>query len=375
MAYIPKITGEYCVGSSIFTVTDADRKEICGPEAGKEPRRVTARIFYPAASGATVGKKKAVLLSRAVCKGLQKEFKFKIDYDKKVATGENEACYYESVEAVQGKTFPLMIFSHGFKSYKESSSFLCSEIASHGYVVISIGHTYASLGETHEDGSETYFDRNLQKKSIKPFLRANIAMTKLSKSTGTPEEIYEKFVEIQNTYCSFMVKVQDEWVKDSLLVVEAAKKKFSHLIDFEPGIAVSGHSLGGSTAYALCQNYPEFVCGINIDGGLFGNYANKIMSRPFFQICSVPNVKIEMRSTFNKTAPTYFATFKDTPHIGFSDMKYFIRSSMLVGKIPGNILHENLCKAHLDFLDKYLKKKDIQISLDNSKYIDYRVYN
>ena len=372
--YRPKITGEYSVGSYTFTIIDDGRKEICGPAAGKETRRVTARIFYPVDSKATVGAQKAILLSRAVCKGLQKEFFVKIDYDKKLAAGENAACYYESAPAVQGKKFPLMIFSHGFKSYKESNSYLCSEIASHGYVVISIGHTYASLGETHEDGSETYFDKNLQKKTIKPFIRANLAMIKLTKSKGTTEEIYEKFVDIQNKYCSFMLTVQEEWVKDSQLVVEYAKRHLANLIDFEPGIAASGHSLGGSTAYALCQNDPEFVCGINIDGGLFGNYENKIMSRPFFQICSVSNVGIEMKSTLNKTAPTYFAVFKATPHTGFIDIKFFLRATLLVGKIPGNILHENLCKAHLNFLDKYLKKKDVQISLENSEYIDFRLY-
>lgn len=47
---------------------------------------------------------------------------------------------------------------------------------------------------------------------------------------------------------------------------------------------------------------------------------------------------------------------------------------MLVGKIPKNILHEELCKCHLLFLDKYLKRKDINVMLENRKYIDFNVY-
>lgn len=222
MMYIPGITGPYSVGSKVFTISDESRMEICGPLVGKEYRRVTARVFYPIDPGSTNGLEKAFLLSRAVCKGLQKEFFIKIDYDKKVASGENRACYYESVEPIQGMKFPLILFSHGFKSYKEGNSYLCSEIASHGYVVISIGHTYASLGETHEDGSETFFDKNLLKKAMTPFLSANIAMRKLTKCMGTPEEIYEKFIYIQNKYCSFMLKIQEEWVQDSLVVVKYA---------------------------------------------------------------------------------------------------------------------------------------------------------
>ena len=61
-------------------------------------------------------------------------------------------------------------------------------------------------------------------------------------------------------------------------------------------------------------------------------------------------------------------------HTGFIDIKFFLRATLLVGKIPGNILHENLYKAHLNFLDKYLKKKNVQISLENSEYIDFRLY-
>lgn len=370
----PKLTGEYCVGSFTFTITDDKRKEICGPKAGTELRRVTSRVFYPVEPMAVEGKDKAVLLSRAVCKGLQKEFLIKFDYDRKIANGENRACYYENTQPMEGVKFPLVLFSHGFKSYKESSSYLCSELASHGYVVISIGHTYASLGETHEDGTETYFDKAIQKKAIAPFLPANFAMMKLTKSKGTPEEIYDKFIAIQNKYCSFMLKVQEQWVQDSLLVVEYAKRHYAEMIDFEAGIAAGGHSLGGSTAYALCQSYPEFVCGINIDGGLFGHYENRIMERPFFQICSTPNAGIEMRATLHKTAPAYFAVFRDTPHIGFVDMKFFINSKIVVGKIPWDVLHYNLSKAHLDFLDKYLKKRDVEVKLENNEYIDFKVY-
>ena len=141
-------------------------------------------------------------------------------------------------------------------------------------------------------------------------------------------------------------------------------------------VIIHGQSHKGST-YHIAHMLAEKVAGEIMEYFLprdFGNYENKIMSRPFFQICSVSNVGIEMKSTLNKTAPTYFAVFKATPHTGFIDIKFFLRATLLVGKIPENILHENLCKAHLNFLDKYLKKKDVQISLENSEYIDFRLY-
>lgn len=46
----------------------------------------------------------------------------------------------------------------------------------------------------------------------------------------------------------------------------------SRVWDRLEGTGVTGHSLGGCVAYYLCRHFEEFICGINIDGGLFGDY-------------------------------------------------------------------------------------------------------
>ena len=50
-----------------------------------------------------------------------------------------------------------------------------------------------------------------------------------------------------------------EWVKDNEAALKYAKDNLGDLIDFEKGIGVSGHSMGGNAAYALCARNPEFV--------------------------------------------------------------------------------------------------------------------
>jgi predicted dienelactone hydrolase len=51
-----------------------------------------------------------------------------------------------------------LIFSHGYGSRAQGYYALLSEIASQGYVIVNMNHSYESLGVTLPDGSEKYFD-------------------------------------------------------------------------------------------------------------------------------------------------------------------------------------------------------------------------
>ena len=125
--------------------------------------------------------------------------------------------------------------------------------------------------------------------------------------------------------------------------------------DFYKGVGASGHSFGGNTAYALCARNEDFVCGINIDGAPFGDYTNDIQNKPFMQISCEANEKAAARVYLNHTKPVYKVLFKDMQHIGFADSKYTMPMKSVVGKLPPDVMHENLCKCHLEFFDAYLK--------------------
>lgn len=372
--YIPSPSGSYAVGSKTYSFTDTSRTEQLGPNAGKENRKLSVRMYYPVNPASVSNCTKAHLISREVMQAMAKEYFLKMDYDKKCQAGENDAPYYEDAPSIPGKTYPLILFSHGYKSYQEGNSFLCAELASHGYVVLSIGHSYEAMVTTYTDGTSVSFDSSIMKRQIKPFLPGLLAMSKLQKRKGNPQDLYDSFVAVQNRYNRFLVDRQAEWLEDSLFILEQAKKEFSNIIDFSMGIGATGHSIGGSTAYALCHASDEITCGVNIDGGLFGDYEGKTMTKPFFQICSENNESVETKPMLNKTQPAYYATFKQIKHIAFADVKFFFQIPAVTGKIPAKVMHENLCKCHLDFFDKYLKKKDLAISIPESTYIHFEQY-
>ena len=173
----------------------------------------------------------------------------------------------------------------------------------------------------------------------------------------------------------FMMERLPEWIKDNEAALEYAKKELSDMIDFAKGVGVSGHSMGGDTAYALCVRNEDFVCGINLDGALFGDYTNDILRRPFMQVSCKNNENVVNRVYIRHTEPVYKVLFRDMTHIGFADViKYILPIKLLVGKLDADVLHENLCKCHLEFFDTYLKKLKDTPELKSNDDVKVSVY-
>lgn len=60
-------------------------------------------------------------------------------------------------------TYPLVVFSHGSFGIKESNESLYNELASHGYVVCSIDHTYQCFSTTDNSGHTVSMDSGYRK--------------------------------------------------------------------------------------------------------------------------------------------------------------------------------------------------------------------
>ncbi|MCR4685860.1 MAG: GNAT family N-acetyltransferase [Lachnospiraceae bacterium] len=365
---LPKPTGEYAVGTFTYTVRDV-RKEVM-QQGGM--RSVAARVYYPVLKESVKDLPKAVALSDNMLKGFRDAFKVAPNFKKNPEANRSEC--YAGAERIAGAKFPLILFNHGYNSYRESNSFLCIDLASHGYVVICVNHSHEALCTEFDDGTVLFFDQTLAKRMYEPKLGGLIAMLKLTKEKGSDEELAEKFDAAQRKYCRFLMDRLPEWVKDNEAALAYAKKNLSDLIDFEKGVGVSGHSMGGNAAYALCARNDDFVCGINIDGGLFGDYTGDDLKKPFMQISCKDNENVVNRVYLKHTKPIYKAFFKDMKHIGFSDAKHFIPVKAVVGKLDADVMHENLCRCHLDFFDAYLKKNKDAPALKSNEYVRISVY-
>ena len=350
----PKPTGEYAVGTKTFTIYNT-RKETLDTK-GDSMRHVPARIYYPTSKDATEGLAKGKGLSRSEAVGIKKVFMIPLNYDKMEAAGENDSECYVDAPFIEGKKFPMIVFNHGYFSYIEGNSFLLIELASHGYVVLSVGHPYEGTGTDYDDGTYTIVDKSLANKMYHPFLGYVMAAYKLTKFKGTLEEQAELFEVFQNKYCKFIGDRVEEWITDTNFAVEHAKKEFANILDLTNGIGIAGHSQGGAVAYKTCLTDPEYTCGINIDGGLFGDTQGMIMNKPFMQLSCKDNENIVTKGYLNHTKPAYKVLFRDMKHMGFADIKYAMKPGMTTGKLDADTAHKYTCKSFLEFFDCYLKK-------------------
>lgn len=366
----PSPTGTYAVGTFTFTIYD-DRDETYVPGT---KRCIPARVYYPVERSSVEGMTKIRYMSREMAGALKKNMHAPIDYDKSEAAGENISDCYLNAPGIEGKKFPLVMFNHGLGSYREANSFLCIELVSQGYVVISVAHPYDCALAELDDGTKIELHKDAVKRSYEPFLPGAVSVLKLTTAKGSDRELADRFDTLQNKYCKFINTRVDEWMKDTLSAVNYAKENLSDMIDFSKGIGATGHSLGGATAYMLCLDNDEFVCGANLDGALFGNNKGKILRKPFAQISCKANLTAETRPYIDHTSVVYGALFKKMKHIAFSDMKHMIPVKAITGALDPDVMHENVCRIHLELFDSYLKKTKDHPELKSSEMIIINEY-
>ena len=372
-AVAPKnyVVGKYAVGTSCFSIVDIGRKEVLGD--GEGDRKISVRMYYPAAKEDVEGRKRATIFSDAKKTAIMKAY-----HIRKVSDEMNYADYYENVPVAQGTKFPLIMFSMGYNSYVESNTYLLCALASSGYIVASVGHAYEAVENDYEDGSYDLYDKKINKRMYNgKWKKAHKNLLKKGFPRNEDEYVaaLTEFEAFQNEYTPYIMDRVKEWEADILKALGEVKIRYSEHLDLSRGVGASGHSLGGCLAYFLCRYNDEFSCGINMDGGLFGNYPEKIMEKPFCQISCKENVNVETRPLVQTKADTYLVIFEDMKHMGFTDAKFYIPIKMLSGKLDSEEMFRHLMYCHIRFFDQYLKGKDVTFKGMTSDKVHYKMIN
>lgn len=126
---------------------------------------------------------------------------------------------------------PLVVFSHGAMGFKTSNESLYRELASHGYVVASIDHTYQCLS-TKIDGKTIPIDGGFMKQLQTEDAKADPANS---------YACYQQWMDVRIGDIDFVI---------DMLTASPSPEDFSRLID-PVRIGVMGHSLGGSAALGM----------------------------------------------------------------------------------------------------------------------------
>lgn len=148
-----------------------------------------------------------------------------------------------------GGTYPLIVFSHGSFGVKSSNETLYNELASHGYVVCSIDHTYQCFFTTDSRGKTVYMDNGYKNEIMNENAQTNPRQS---------FEYYKKWMSIRTGDINFVI----DYLKS-----QAGNKKSDtvyRLID-PSKIGVMGHSLGGSAVLGIGRTRKDISAVISLE--------------------------------------------------------------------------------------------------------------
>lgn len=280
-------------------------------------------------------------------------------------TGENrsltvEFWYPENAD----KTYPLVVFSHGAFGFSGSNHSTFAELASNGYVVASIGHTYHAFYTMDTSGKLTIVDAEF--------------INRAAEINAVHDTLHEE--EIYNTTSEWMkLRTDDEnFVIDTILTEgknDSADVLFS-IINTE-NIGLIGHSLGGASSAQIGRVRNDIDAVIVLDGTMLGeevafeNNAIVLNDSPYpvpllnvYAEDHYTNSKQLVGNTYNNFYATknavcaYETVFKNAGHLNFTDLPLFsptLAEMLGVGTIDERYCIETMNKVVLEFFNSYLK--------------------
>ncbi len=226
---VPAPTGPSKVGTRTLDLVDADRSD---PylETGQK-RELLVRFWYPTASNQECHP--APYASPAVWNYLGRLVQVA---PPRVKTN---SCLDSPISA---GSHPVVVFTHGYTGTFTDYTFLFEDLASRGYVVASVAHTFESTAVQFPDGR----------------MATSTQGSHLAKSLQLNEP---------STTLAVAVRLSDlKFVMNELGRLNSAEKSpFFGSIDMSR-VALAGHSLGGMTALLGVELEPRFRAAVSLDG-------------------------------------------------------------------------------------------------------------
>jgi hypothetical protein len=261
-------------------------------------------------------------------------------------------------------TFPVLIYNHGYGGFTSVYQSVFVELASHGYIVVSVGHENESSLLVVDDDviiktdpqNEFYTSRapELNGPEINPLQDIILATDDPQKNAAA----YRQLVELSPLHN----ESTRLWATDTRAVIaelrelHAKDEKLKGAFELE-AIGVIGHSVGGATAGELGFGDSGVSAGINLDGFQFGSLINNRLEIPFMFVSSNEQGDTYLRATSfmqNSLAVCYQATIRGLSHGSFTDLVLFSPGGERTIELQRDLI--------LTFFNKHLKNIDVNLA-------------
>lgn len=286
--------------------------------------------------------------------------------------------YYPDVgEDEAQKEFPIVFFSHGAFGYYQSNTSTYMELASRGYVVISVEHPYHSFFTKDTDGKTVIVDLE--------FISTAVEVQNSDElSSEENYEITEEWIKLRLEDMNFVIdevklavsegSIDDSWYCENIEEITDVLE----LSDVNT-IGVMGHSLGGAAAVTLGRDRDDIDAVIDIDGTMLGeidgvlNGVDIVSEEPY----EVPMLVFDNEDHHNDrtqaasenilyvnnviltNATTCYETcISGSGHMNYTDLPLFspfLAGLLGVGEVDSEQCISKMNEITADFLDCYLK--------------------
>lgn len=250
MFKLPRPTGEYPVGTRTLYLTDPSREEM---HAGASPgqRELVVQLWYPAATRK----------GRRACYRDRRETTTLSRYQAVLRTHSLQDA------PLAARRSPVLLFNHAWTGFRNRTTFLAQEMASHGFVVVAISHPYNASIVAFNDG------RVVRAQQMDIGFYSPVAIPLAQRQAIADEEL-----RIQTDDCAFVL--------DTLERLNASPgDPLEGKLDLAR-VGAYGYSYGGAVSAELALEDRRVRCALELDGVLHGAAAVDGLSKPLMTIDS-----------------------------------------------------------------------------------------
>ncbi|MFJ9446277.1 alpha/beta hydrolase family protein [Kitasatospora sp. NPDC101235] len=284
---LPAPTGPYAAGEDVIHLTDASRPDPWVPSSG--PRQLTVTMVYPAVPGTGTP---APYMTLAEAAGIIQRRNMPASSGVTPESLSSVTTHaFDGARPQRGK-HPLVVLSPASENPRMMLTSLATDLASHGYVVALVGHTYEDSGETLANGQ-----------------------TPPCAICDDPTRIdFDAEAVSRARDVSFVI--------DQLTHGNTAWP-LAHLID-KHEIGMAGHSLGGAAAADTMIADPRVRAGVNMDGTFHPVPMPGQINRPFLMMDAAENLSADSGDSWGKAWDALggykkWLTVAGADHFSFSD--------------------------------------------------------
>ena len=359
---MPNPTGQYAVGTMSFAFTDESRPEIYTPDPA-DKRLVYVQAWYP--TGSTTDSARAPMwifpkkVTPVVLKSLLGMPGFLFDHLALVKSNSYLNTPLKELESA----YPVLVFSHGHaEGFVAQNMVQMEELASHGYVIFSIGHTYESSLVLDAQGQAIPMSKTQVDVFNQECLETNGAYRKIFSTTGTEQ------IQAARAWMAASPVAQQSmqiWTQDMQFALTQIEQMNNGQVDSPfaghldtAHIGVFGMSFGGATAFQLCAVDSRCHAAINMDGTQWGNLLDNPLQTPFMMMSGEYTNGINDWALNSAPENGYNVWVRETTHENFTDFNLvspIFQKMDVLGQIDSQQMERIMNAYILAFFDQTLK--------------------